>query len=95
MGEKGRVAQNLSSPDPVLRGPCSKKHILKFLADLKQLPAPPCEHQQNDTKNTFSGTQPKVPCLVCLRSPPAVQQRIKKGRPFTPRLLVSPGTCSE
>lgn len=77
---KGRMSLNIfSPPDPVLRGPCSKEHKLKkFLASLKQLPAPPYEHQQNNTITTFPGAQPEVPCFVCLRSPPAVQRRIKR-----------------
>ena len=63
----------------VLRGSSSKKHNRKkFLASLKQLPTPPFEYQQNNRKTTFPGTQPEVLRCVCLRSPPAVQWRIKR-----------------
>lgn len=63
---------------PILRRSNSKKHNLKkFLASLKQLPAVPFEYQQNNRKTTFPGTQPEVLRFVCLRSPPAVQRRIK------------------
>lgn len=96
VGEKGRTSKNISSsPDPVLRGPCSKKHSLKFSAFLKQLPAPPYEHQQNNTQTTFLGIRPEILGYVSLRSPPAVQQRIKKSNPFSARLFVFPRTSSK
>lgn len=91
----GQRVQNISfPPDPVLRGPCFKKHNLKFLASLKQLPlkttAPPSEHQQNNTQTTFGGVWPEILHFVCLRSPPAVQRRIKESSPFSPRLFGFP-----
>lgn len=96
-GREGQNVPNISSPpDAVLRGPCSKKHnCKKFLASVQQLPAPPYEHQQNNTKTTFPGPRPEILCFDCLRSPPAVQRRRKEGSPFTARLLVLPGACSK